>query len=176
MKRALCLSCLVFVGLPAAAQVSMEADADSGYFYGGGIGASFGNDVSYFEISPMIGRRINRQMSAGLGLSYRYTKDKRVTPEASSNDYGANLFARYRLTPTLFLEGAYEYINYELNFTDGSSERKDFSSFLAGGGVIQPLGNNTSFYASALYNFNWDDDESPYDDPWNLRFGVTVGF
>ncbi|MCB1754610.1 MAG: hypothetical protein KDJ38_03755 [Gammaproteobacteria bacterium] len=176
MKKIILPVSMLFLSMPALSQVSITGNGDGGYFYGGGIGASFGNDTSYFEVSPMIGKRLSNQLSVGVGLSYRYTKDKRIEPETSSNDYGMNLFTRYKITPTLFLEGAYEYINYEQHFTDGSSERKGFSSVLAGGGIQQPLGGNTSFYAAALYNFSWDQEDSPYDDPWNLRFGVNVGF
>lgn len=176
MKIQYLVVCFTFFALPVMAQVSFGSAPHNSIFYGGGIGASFGNDRSYFELSPMVGKHLNRQLSIGLGLSYRYTKNKQIEPETSSNDYGGNLFARYKFAPTFFLEAAYEYLNYEQHFTDGSNERRDFSSILAGGGMQQPLGENTSFYASALYNFMWEDEDSPYDDPWNLRFGVNVGF
>ncbi|MDO6459335.1 hypothetical protein Q4485_01350 [Granulosicoccaceae sp. 1_MG-2023] len=167
--------CCLLPGV-AGAQVSLSSMASDGIFYGGGIGASMGSDTSYIEVSPMIGKHFTDKISAGVGVSYRYTSDTRPSPDVSSHDFGANLFTRYRLLPNIFLEGAYEYINYEVNFSDGSDERRNFSSVLVGGGFTQPISESTSFYASALYNLSWDDEDSPYDDPWNLRFGVNVGF
>ena len=172
--RILALCCLL-PGI-ASAQVGLSSSAADGFFYGGGIGASMGSDTSYIEVAPMIGKHFTPKVSAGVGVTYRYTSDSRPDPDISSHDFGANVFTRYRLLPNIFLEGAYEYINYEVNFTDGSDERRNFSSVLVGGGFTQPIGENTSFYASALYNLFWDDEDSPYDDPWNLRFGINVGF
>ena len=168
------VGCLV-PGL-ATAQISLSSSASDGIFFGGGIGASMGSDTSYVEVAPMIGKHFTSKISAGVGATYRYTSDSRPEPDISSHDFGANIFTRYRLLPNIFLEGAYEYINYEVNFTDGSDERRHFSSYLVGGGFTQPIGENTAFYASALFNLSWDNEDSPYDDPWNLRFGVSVGF
>lgn len=176
MKKLLLATSCLFLSLPVASQVSFSSSQNGGWFYGGGIGANFANDKSYFELSPMIGRHVLGSLSVGVGGSYRYTKDKRVEPEVTSHDYGLNVFARYSVSQSLFLEAAVEHINYEQNFSDLSSERRNFTSYMAGGGIKQSLGNNTSFYASALYNFSAEDDDSPYDDPWNIRFGIAKGF
>lgn len=176
MKQLLIATTCLWSCLPAAAQVSFNNGNDDGWFYGGGIGANFATDKSYFELSPMIGRRLGNSFSAGLGASYRYTNDKRVEPKTTSHDYGLTIFGRYSVTNSLFLEAAIEHINYEQNFINSSSERRDFTSYMAGGGVKQSLGNNTALYASALYNFSAEDAASPYDDPWSIRFGISKGF
>ncbi len=176
MISRVCLLLLLVTTLPVSAQISLSTGGDNGVFYGGGLGASFGNDFSYFEISPMVGKKLSTALSAGISVSYRYSKDKSIKPEFTSNDYGATIFARYKVTNTLFIEGNYEYLDYEQRTSTGSQSRKQFSSVMAGGGIQQPLGNNTSFYMSALYNFSWDKKDSPYDDPWNLRFGINVGY
>lgn len=176
MKKFLSVLVVIAFMPQGHAALSLGSTAEGGYFYGGGIGAGFGNSQSYFEFSPMIGKHLTETVSAGVGLSYRYTSDKTKTPKLSSEDYGANLFTRYRLGPSLFLEGDVEYLNYELLYASGVSERRDFTSVLAGGGMIQPIGGNTSFYASALYNLMWEEKDSPYSDPWVVRFGVAVGF
>ncbi len=140
-------------------------------FYGGGVSASFGT-VDYVELSPMVGMHLDERTSVGLTLLYRYRNDDRV---GSSDDYGASLFARYRITPAFYLEGDYEYLDHEYR-TATSSERRQYHSFLAGGGMSTPLGANTAMYMSVLYNFSYEEDDSPYGDPWVVRFGISVGF
>ena len=176
MKQILIATMFLCMSLPVTAQVSLSNSTEGGWFYGGGIGANFASDNSYFELTPMLGKRLSDSTSVGLGGTYRYTKNKAIEPARTSHDYGMNLFARYSVSPSLFLEAALEYINYEQHFFNASSERRNFTSYMAGGGIKQPLGNNTSFYASALYNFSTEDDDSPYDDPWNMRFGISKGF
>jgi len=94
----------------------------------------------------------------------------------NADDYGATLFGRYRLTRSFFLEADLEHLNYERFFTDGSSERTNFNSVLAGAGYSAPLSRNASFILTVLYNFNYDDDDSPYSDPVSIRAGFGIGF
>ncbi len=140
-------------------------------FYGGGISASFGT-VDYVELSPMVGMWLDERTSVGISLLYRYRNDDRV---GSSDDYGGSLFARYHIAPTFYLEGDYEYLDHEYR-SNSFSGRRQYHSFLAGGGMSTPLGANTAMYLSALYNFSYEEDDSPYGDPWVVRFGISVGF
>ncbi len=152
------------------------SSSQSPFFYGGGIGFSSGGDVSYFEIAPMVGMHLDARTSVGVSLLYRNRDDKRINPNLSTNDYGATLFGRYHLTPNLFLEADYEYLDYEYRTGLTTTERSTFSSILAGGGIRTPIGPNASMYVAALYNFSYDQADSPYTDPWNVRFGVGLGF
>lgn len=151
------------------------APSKSNIFYGGGIGLSFG-DVDYFEIWPMVGVHINPQLSAGITLVYRHRSDDRFSQDLDTDDYGSTLFARYKVTPNVYLQGEYEYLNYEYYRVDLSTDRQGFSSVLLGGGVSKPVGQNASLFATALYNFSYDDPDSPYADPWVIRFGVSAGY
>jgi len=150
------------------------------WFYGGTVGLSFG-DVEYYELSPMIGRNLNPKTALGVSFMYRYRKDKRYNEDISTSDYGATLFARFSVTPLFYLQAEYEYLDYEYAILNGRGEvtdtvRDDFTSLLAGAGVRSPLGNNASMYITALYNFNYDDENSPYTDPVSIRLGVGVGY
>lgn len=174
----------LLVPIYANAQVSVSSvDAVSTtpeqpkIFWGGGIGLSFG-DVQYFELWPMVGINVTPKLGTGVQLMYRYRKDTRYEQDLSTNDYGATLFGRYKVAGPLFLHAEYEYLNYEYytNVSTGAKDRDDFGSFLAGGGVSQQAGRNVSLYALALYNFSYDEPDSPYADPWVIRFGVGVGF
>ena len=144
-------------------------------FGGGGLSFGFG-DVEYYDIQPMVGVQINPRLSSGVTFLYRYRKDKRYATTLTTNDYGATIFGRFHVNPAIFLHGEYEYLDYEYYRADLSKDRDNFSSFPAGAGVSQPLGKGGSAYATALYNFSYDQDDSPYDSAWVYRFGVSYGF
>jgi hypothetical protein len=148
----------------------------SPWFYGGGLGLGFG-DVDYVELYPLIGYRVNRKLSVGGGVSYRYLKDTRFSNAPSTTDYGANLFARFHVTPQWFFEADYEYIDHEFVRFDLSTDRDTFNTFLGGLGYSQPAGR-ASVFILALYDFTHDDDDLfyPYADPWIIRAGVSAGF
>jgi hypothetical protein len=146
------------------------------WWFGGGLGLAFG-DVTFVSVEPVIGYSFSPKLSAGGRLIFRYRKDDRFGPEISPNDYGEGLFVRYMVSRPFFVQGEYEHLNYEIPYFDGSSDREGYDSVFGGFGVAQPIGTNTAFYASILYNFLWSDDEpSPYAERWIFRAGVSVAF
>jgi len=144
-------------------------------WFGGGVGAGFG-DVDFITIEPVVGFEATDRLSVGAGLIYRYSDDERFDPDLTTNDYGANVFARYTISANIFAQVEYEHLDYQFRRFDGSKDRDRFDSLRAGAGYTQSLGGNSSLYAVALYNFNYDEDNSPYDDPWIYRVGVGFGF
>jgi len=165
----------IFVlGLIAA--LPAEAASDRIWF-GGNIGLSFGT-VDYVEIAPLIGYSVTDKLSIGGSLVYRYRKDGRFQPSVSTTDYGGSLFGRYSVTPPVFVQAEYEYLNYEFVRPDLSTGRDNFGSVLVGPGFSQSAGARTSFFVLALYNLTYDSNDlrSPYTDPWIFRVGVAVGF
>jgi hypothetical protein len=149
------------------------------WFYGGYIGASFG-DVEYVEIAPLVGYRLTPEFGMGLGLLYRYRTDNRYHDELTSTDYGANLFARYYVTSGLFVQGEYDNTSYEY-FADVNSsvtERDGYDAFLAGVGFNTGAGQGAGFYVLALYDFAYDENDPYrlYDSAVQFRIGVSVGF
>lgn len=156
-------------GVPAKERIVM----------GGGFGLGFGSDQDFFSISPTIGYQITRKFMAGTGVSYQYAKYKFVQPAISLNHYGLNPFARYTVFKNVFAQAEYEYLNFEFPTTITETTRKNFNSFFAGGGIIQPLGGKLSLYFMALYNFSYTTPKpnqyTPYDSPLVIRAGVTIG-
>ncbi len=144
------------------------------FFYGGGIGMAFGA-VDYVELAPMIGSQISPNLSAGAQLTYRNTNDDRGNQSIESTDLGAALFSRFHVAPTLFLEANYEYIDRETD-NNGTNQSNNFSSFLLGGGVSSPVGSQFMTFLSILYNVNYDESNSPYNDPWSIRLGMGINF
>ena len=174
MRRSLSVVAVLAV---AAALSAAPADAADRWWFGGGLGFSFGGEVYYLEVEPLVGYRATDNTTVGGGLIYRQRKDERFEPTFSTNDYGASAFVRYHVIPRMFLQGEYEYLSYEFRQFDGSTDRDDFGSVLGGLGYSEPIGPRSGFFASMLYNFSYDDDErSPYDSPWVVRFGIGVRF
>lgn len=147
------------------------------WFFGGGVGAAFG-DVDYFEIAPLVGMHVVPRVDLGLQPFYRWTNDSRYAPSVESSDYGARLFARFRVVSSFFLEADYQYTNYEYVNSLGGTTRDANNAFLAGAGYVAPLGRNVGMYFSALYDFTYNNDDpyNPYDSPVQFQIGVSVGF
>lgn len=184
------LTLIVFLlssfALKISAQSSNEIDENSDFreriFTGGNFGLSFGSGNTYIEIAPLVGYRITNEFSAGGGFSYRYRNVKLTNnQEFSTTDYGLNLFTRYNVYDPFFAMAEVEYLNYEIPFTNGESIRDSASSFLVGGGVSQPFGGRASMNFIVLYNLSYQNPlpnapPGPYDSPWVIRGGISLGF
>jgi hypothetical protein len=147
--------------------------------FGGGFGLSFGSNQDFFSVSPQVGYMLTKKLVAGTGITYRYTNFKVVKPSIKLNDYGVNPFLRFIVYRNFYLQTEYEYLNYEFPVTIAETTRKDFSSFLAGGGFIQPISDKVALYFMALYNFSYKTPAAgqyaPYDSPLVIRAGISVG-
>lgn len=166
---------LAAVTTNAWSQASLSSSSGR-VFFGGGVGVGFG-DVTYINISPFVGYRVDERLAVGAGLIYRHTSDERFGRDLTTNDYGANLFARYTVVGPFFVHGEVEQLSYEYVRADLSTNRTNATSFFGGGGVSKSIGSNTSIYAAALYNFSYGSQSpSPYSSPWVFRFGIGVGF
>ena len=155
-------------------------------FFGGGFGASFGS-YTFISVSPVVGYRITERLSAGLRLMYQYTTfEYYVMPgdkeRYNGHDLGVSPFARLMVYGPVYLQAEYEYLNYDALYTDGTNRRTSFDSFMAGGGLAQPIGRSAAFFMTILYNFSYQNFNSngvvrsPYNSPWVFRIGIAAGF
>ncbi len=156
-------------------------------FFGGGLGAGFG-DYTYISVSPIIGYRATPKLSVGLRLMYQYTTfdyndiQNQTSKKYKGNDFGIGGFARYALFGPVYLQGEYEHLSYDGLSYDGTSTRSGFDSYMAGAGFTQSLGGKASFFITAMYNFSYDGFNQngvyrfPYNSPWVIRVGVAAGF
>ena len=146
------------------------------FFWGGGIGFSFG-DVESIQVSPMVGYRITRRIAAGLQLTYIYTSFSSYGRDYTTNDWGGNIFANCIVWRNLFVGAEYEYLRYEYYRTPYARTNSGYSSVFVGGGYFQPIGGHASVIVSTLYNLSYSDTEpGPYGSPWVIRAGIGVGF
>jgi len=158
---------------PAAepVQAAPTETAESKVYYGGYVGASFG-DYSSVEISPLVGYKVSPVLSAGVRATYEYLWHE----EFNASNYGGSVFAIARIHPKIFLQTEFQYISYEIPSIGGSSDREWVPFWYVGGGFVQPLGGNASLVASVMVDV-LQDENSPYED-WNPTFsiGVIAGF
>jgi len=156
-------------------------------FFGGGVGAGFGN-YTYISVSPIIGYRLTPRLSTGVRLMYQYTTFKyydyidQKEETYNGNDFGIGGFATFSLFGPIFLQAEYEHLSYDGLYYDGTQDRTSFDSFMAGGGISQPVGRKSSLFLAVLYNFSYENFNnanayrSPYDSPWVVRIGISGGF
>lgn len=149
---------------------------------GGGLGLGFGNTRDFVSVSPIIGYSITKKLLAGTGVSYQYVKYKNIFPgtDVSVNNFSINPFVRLTVYKGFFIQTEYEHLSFEgLSYPPLEKTRAGFNSFMAGGGLIQPIGNRSSFFVMALYNFSYRNPRPgefvPYDSPWVLRAGINLG-
>lgn len=191
MKRlSLSILLLSFV-LFTKAQAQEEGQGQSNFldkvFVGGGFGAGFG-DYTFVNVSPIIGYRVSPRLSVAMRLMYQYTTFdyfdvvEQEVKKYNGNDFGIGGFARFMLYGPVYLQAEYEHLNYDALYTNGDTSRDTFDSFMAGGGIAQPVGGKAFLFLTAMYNFSYENFNtanvyrSPYNSPWVIRVGVTAGF
>lgn len=140
-------------------------------FVGGNMGLQFGT-VTFIDVSPLVGYRINDQLSVGVGATYQYYHYKDKVYDLETNVYGGRIFGRYFFTDYLFAHGEYEYLNLEA-FDFFPRRRVDVGSLLGGVGYFQRFGRNSGLVAMILYNFT-ESVYTPYSNPI-IRVGINIG-
>jgi len=188
MKTILCL--LFFISLffatfkYAEAQVEQPQKENSfidRFYIGGNLGAQFGT-ITSVDVSPLIGIKIYKGLTGGIGFTYQYFSDKNYDPKFQTSLYGGRLFLRYYLpilNEGIFLHAEYEMLNYENIIIDNNSGRvvdqfRDWmSSYLVGAGYRQNIGGKVFIDFAILWNLN-DKPDSPYRNPI-IRIGINFG-
>lgn len=142
-------------------------------FIGGNFALQFGN-VTFIDISPMVGFRFTDRFSAGPGITYRYLKFRGFE---GSSTYGGSLFARHIVGSQFFAQAQYESLNTEY-LTEVNQElqltRAWVPGFFLGGGIFQPLGKRGAVTIAAMYNLMYDNVRSPYGSPWVFNVGFNL--
>ncbi len=158
-------------------------DADK-LIIGGGMNLGFGNGYTRVGASPIVGYRLTKHFSAGVGLGYQYYKyPYDEFHSIYMNIVYPNLWARYFVYRNIFLSANYEYDIISLkspldrygNFNE-TSEKATNNCMLLGVGFKQPLGGRVSFYGELYYDL-LQGQYSPYPKNYpGIRFGIAAGF
>ena len=166
---------------------------ESSFFMGGNVGLVLG-DVTIVEVSPHVGYYITPRWAIAVGLKYHYYKENQRTYAGlstggySSNIYGGQFFTTYEIIRDMGVyrkefrkTGFFAQAEYELlsmkdrmikeNSTDNN--RILSKNYFAGLGMRQWFGTYKSVYLLMLYNFNYNQNTSPYDSNLIVRVGIN---
>ena len=141
-------------------------------FYGGNLGASFGN-YTMVGIYPLVGYNLTPKFSVGVKFLYQYISDKRYEETYTSSNYGGSLFARFRIIPQIYLHAEYAQMSYELYNGLGESSRTSIPFVFLGAGYRQSLGGAVWLNAQVLFDV-LQDSNSPYGS-WEPFFSLGFG-
>src|SRR5437868_11908620 len=85
-------------------------------YFGGNVGLNFGTNFTEVELSPLMGYKITDRFSVGVGGTYIYFKEKipQYNFSYETSIYGANIFARYFITESIFLHAETGALNLEV--------------------------------------------------------------
>ena len=140
--------------------------------FGGSLGGSFGNNITFFEISPRVGYLLTDSWIAGVSLKYAYYEEKNSFFDYSTSMYGGGVYTQYYFLKYFVAHAEYELLN--LDDFRPPFERTNIHSIFVGGGISSRIGNSNSFFnAILLYNLN-ETYNSPYANPY-LQIGVGFG-
>ena len=143
-------------------------------FFGGAVGLSFGS-YTRIAVYPQIGYRITPKLTTGIELGYIYISDTRYNTTHDYSNYGASIFAQYRILKPIYVHVEYAAYNYQLFYTDGSENREWVNFLFLGAGYIQKVGKATHVFAQVKFDV-LQNDNSPYGWDPLFRVGATVGF
>jgi hypothetical protein len=195
---------------PTSSQQKKGFDIDR-LIYGGGMFGGGGNNSIAIGLSPMVGYRITDFWSAGISLGYRYfyTKDyfRLYNNTWQRHDYynlnqhifTPGVWTRLRVFKNIFTHFEFENVVTSFKYYEAVPQNNfehigyritdNVPCLLVGGGLRQPLGDNSSFVFYGLYdvlqNVNMRQDpnnpnrnisRSPYARTLDIRVGVNFGF
>ena len=140
------------------------------FFTGGDLGLLFGN-LTYINISPLLGFKVTKRYSIGIGVNYEYLRIAKINYSASI--YGGRIFNQFLIIENLFAHVEYALLNIEVQTGAFETERRWFGLPLIGGGIRQELFGNSFLDLLILYNLN-DSYLLPYPNPI-IRVSVNVG-
>lgn len=137
-------------------------------YFGGGFSLQLGN-LTYIDVSPLSGYGITERLSVGIGGTYRYVNDSFWN--YSYNIYGGRVFSRFGIIDKIFAHVEYEMLNWQNVHSD--RDREWSGALFAGGGYSSHLGAQKGYQIYVLYNLTHDQFNSPYNEPYVIRFSLT---
>ena len=167
---------------PVVSEAVNPGGNQSKVYYGGNIGFNFWNDYFYLSVQPLIGYKVSPKFSIGGKIAYSYLNDRRFDPSFNSHNFGGSVFARYRVTPQVYLHSEFVYASFDqitgfdFQKNEWKSDRVWVPFLLLGGGLSQHVGPNVWLFAEVLFDVI-NDSNSPYK-KWDpiVSFGAGVGF
>ncbi len=141
-------------------------------YVGGNVGAWFGS-TTYVNLSPLIGCKVTKELSFGLGFTYNYYSQTYNGKKYSSTIYGGNAFARYFVFENLFAQVGWDRLSVPNYNSPIMNDRAWVDNILLGGGYRQAFSERGNFMMAIFYNIN-QTPLSPYQNPI-IQIGFNVG-
>ena len=120
--------------------------------FGGGVTLGFTNNVTNIGVSPSAIYNFNDEFSAGLGVSYLYSKAKNITD--ALNVYGGSLLALYKPFQEFQFSAEFE----ETILNQSGFDSRNIEAFYLGGAYT--VGRNIAI--GVRYDVLYDDEKSLY--------------
>ncbi|MFO0321640.1 MAG: hypothetical protein ACK504_04340 [Bacteroidota bacterium] len=141
-------------------------------FLGGNVGASFGS-ITFINLSPIVGIKINKEFSVGTGFIYNYYSQSFAGRNYVSTIYGGNAFARYFVFENLFGQVGWDRLSVIDYRSSIINSRIWVDNILLGVGYRQLFSDNGALVAMIFYNVN-QTPLSPYQNPI-IQIGFNIG-
>jgi hypothetical protein len=153
-----------------------------------GVGASVG-DAIFVDISPTVGYQFTPRFQAGLGVIYNYLscrigfRDNPSDPweykRISMSIFGINPYAQFNVLqmPSLLLalRAEYGFLNYNVNFWDMTTEKREWVHYpMVGGSVVFPMGQSGGLSLQLMWDLN-EKANSIYRSNPIIRMGFMFG-
>lgn len=185
MKKLILLTIFAFFCSALSAQNEEGADEKEKLFAGGNFGVSLGS-YTLLNLSPQVGYRFNKYLSAGLGFNLQYVSQKERYNGAnysktSQGITGLNLFTRFypiqrfliQLQPEInYIFGNIKY--YQPTEQTYKLDAEIVPSFLIGGGYVAPT-EHGAFITTVMYDI-LQKPNSPYGNRPIVNFGYNFNF
>ncbi len=173
-----------------AARSDVDVSFSNKLWYGGELGLGLTGSTFSFGLSPMIGYKITKRISAGVRIPLEYTHFKLGIVDGNALslttlDFGMGAFTRYKMFKRIFLHGEYQHLWIERPITSGSSlllgpdsygvktEKLGDNQINLGLGYTSGRGN-WGYEISLLYNVL--EDPNSLQTPWQVRMGLNYKF
>jgi len=136
-----------------------------------GSGSSTGKVPTSVDFSPLLGYRLNKNYTLGIGVTYRAILNFDEF-EAKDQVYGYRGFFQADAVKGFFLHGEYERMNTAVETGSATDEiyRRWKSGALAGIGKEYSFIKKIKGQVMVLYDFLYEVGVSPYKRPWVIRF------
>jgi len=144
--------------------------------FGGGAGASFGNNTNIF-LAPQVGYQLRDNLVVGAGYMYNYARWRTLWGNGAVRNvdyentiHGPNFFANYSPLENIFLGAQFEILNhdaylYNINTLDFEVENRWTNVLFVQGGFRQQVGKKGMALLGIRYNL-LHDQYSPYSNSW----------
>ncbi len=126
--------------------------------FGGGVGLSFGNQITSINLAPMAVYKFSEQFSAGGSVQYNYLRRANYS---THHIYGVGVIGLYNVIPELQISAELEQLRVNSHYDGIGNDAFWNTSLFVGGGYR--MGNVA---VGVRYNLLYDKNNTIYTSAW----------